>query len=221
MRRAVPLQHRPAADRFGRACSGLCSPPLGTRVIVDANRRVISANGALQRLLSRAEEEVVGRSIDESPPPADQRTIADRWGRCWPAARATASGSSSSDRDVSTGAAYLRLTALAARPRSRRRSSTSHPDRRSPGPRRRRAASQRPPERAIARRDCGATRAQSGDDPQPHSQRPRQARGRRPGVGSRQGDARGADPVTRRLDRRHAPVPLTVRRCRTPPATSS
>jgi PAS domain S-box-containing protein len=48
--------------------------------IVDANRRVVSANGALQRLLSRAEEEVVGRSIDESLPPADQRTIADRWG---------------------------------------------------------------------------------------------------------------------------------------------
>src|SRR5215210_4647551 len=38
-----------------------------------------SANGALQRLLSRAEEEVVGRSIDESLPAADRRTIADRW----------------------------------------------------------------------------------------------------------------------------------------------
>ena len=48
-------------------------------VIVDANRRVVSANGALQRLLTRAEEEVVGRSIDDSLPPADQRTIADRW----------------------------------------------------------------------------------------------------------------------------------------------
>jgi PAS domain S-box-containing protein len=47
--------------------------------IVDANRWVVSANGALQRLLSRAEEEIVGRSIDESLPPADQRTIADRW----------------------------------------------------------------------------------------------------------------------------------------------
>ena len=47
--------------------------------IVDANRRVVSANGALQRLLSRAEEEIVGRSIDESLPPVDQRTIADRW----------------------------------------------------------------------------------------------------------------------------------------------
>ena len=32
--------------------------------IVDANRWVVSANGALQRLLSRAEEEIVGRSID-------------------------------------------------------------------------------------------------------------------------------------------------------------
>ena len=47
--------------------------------IVDANRWVVSANGALQRLLSRAEEEIVGRSIDGSLPPADQRTIADRW----------------------------------------------------------------------------------------------------------------------------------------------
>jgi PAS domain S-box-containing protein len=47
--------------------------------IVDANRRVVSANGALQRLLSRAEEQVVGRSIDESLPPADRRTIAGRW----------------------------------------------------------------------------------------------------------------------------------------------
>jgi PAS domain S-box-containing protein len=47
--------------------------------ILDANRRLVSANGALQRLLSRAEEEIVGRSIDESLPPADQRTIADRW----------------------------------------------------------------------------------------------------------------------------------------------
>jgi PAS domain S-box-containing protein len=47
--------------------------------IVDANRWVVSANGALQRLLRRAEEEIVGRSIDESLPPADQRTIADRW----------------------------------------------------------------------------------------------------------------------------------------------
>jgi DNA-binding CsgD family transcriptional regulator len=45
---------------------------------VDANRRVVSANGALQRLLSRAEEQVVGRSIDESLPPADRRTIAVR-----------------------------------------------------------------------------------------------------------------------------------------------
>jgi PAS domain-containing protein len=47
--------------------------------IVDANRWVVSANGALQHLLSRAEEEIVGRSIDESLPPPDQRTIADRW----------------------------------------------------------------------------------------------------------------------------------------------
>jgi len=47
--------------------------------IVDANRWVVSANGALQRLLSFAEEEIVGRSIDESLPPADQRTIVDRW----------------------------------------------------------------------------------------------------------------------------------------------
>ncbi len=47
--------------------------------IVDANRWVVSANRALQRLLSRAEEEVVGRSIDESLPPADHRTVADRW----------------------------------------------------------------------------------------------------------------------------------------------
>jgi DNA-binding CsgD family transcriptional regulator len=47
--------------------------------IVDANRWVVSANGALQRLLSRGEEEVVGRSIDQSLPPADRRAIADRW----------------------------------------------------------------------------------------------------------------------------------------------
>jgi PAS domain S-box-containing protein len=47
--------------------------------IVDANRRVVSANGALQRLLSRGEEDVVGRSIDRSFPPADRRAIADRW----------------------------------------------------------------------------------------------------------------------------------------------
>ena len=47
--------------------------------IVDANRQVVSANGALQRLLSRAEEEVVGRPIDDSLPPADHHTIGDRW----------------------------------------------------------------------------------------------------------------------------------------------
>ena len=47
--------------------------------IVDASRWVASANGALQRRLSRAEEEIVGRSIDESLPPAVQRTTADRW----------------------------------------------------------------------------------------------------------------------------------------------
>src|SRR4051812_25445106 len=47
--------------------------------IVDANRRGASSNGALQRLLSRAEEAIVDRLIDESLPPADQRTIADRW----------------------------------------------------------------------------------------------------------------------------------------------
>jgi PAS domain S-box-containing protein len=50
--------------------------PMG---IVDANRWVVSANGALQRLLSLGEEEVVGRSIDQSLPPADRRAIADRW----------------------------------------------------------------------------------------------------------------------------------------------
>jgi hypothetical protein len=38
--------------------------------IVDANRWVVSAYGALQRLLSRAEEEVVGRSIDAAADPA-------------------------------------------------------------------------------------------------------------------------------------------------------
>ena len=47
--------------------------------IVDANRRVVSANGALQRLLSRGEEDVVGWSIDRSLPPADRSAIADRW----------------------------------------------------------------------------------------------------------------------------------------------
>src|SRR5687768_9550645 len=41
--------------------------------IVDANRWVVSASGALQRVLRRAEEEIVGQSIDESLPPADQR----------------------------------------------------------------------------------------------------------------------------------------------------
>jgi DNA-binding CsgD family transcriptional regulator len=47
--------------------------------IVDANRLVVSANSAMQRLLSRTEEEIVGRSMDETLPPADQSTIADRW----------------------------------------------------------------------------------------------------------------------------------------------
>jgi len=47
--------------------------------IVDANRRVVSANGALQRLLSCAEQEIVGRSIDRSLPPVDRSAIADRW----------------------------------------------------------------------------------------------------------------------------------------------
>ena len=32
-------------------------------VIADADRQIVSGNGALQRLLSRAEEELVGRSI--------------------------------------------------------------------------------------------------------------------------------------------------------------
>ena len=35
-------------------------------VIVEANRWVVSANGALQRLLSRTEEELVDRAIDEA-----------------------------------------------------------------------------------------------------------------------------------------------------------
>jgi DNA-binding CsgD family transcriptional regulator len=48
-------------------------------VVVEASRQVVSANGALQRLLNRTEEELVGRSIDGSLPAADQRTIADRW----------------------------------------------------------------------------------------------------------------------------------------------
>jgi len=47
--------------------------------IVDANRSVVSANGALQRLLRRTEQEIVGRSIDASLPAVDQGTIADRW----------------------------------------------------------------------------------------------------------------------------------------------
>jgi PAS domain S-box-containing protein len=47
--------------------------------IVDANRLVVSANSAMQRLLSRTEEEIVGRSMDETLPPADRSTIADRW----------------------------------------------------------------------------------------------------------------------------------------------
>jgi hypothetical protein len=37
---------------------------LNDMTIVDANRWVVSANRALQRLLSRAEEEPSGRSID-------------------------------------------------------------------------------------------------------------------------------------------------------------
>jgi len=47
--------------------------------IVDANRRVVASNGPLQRLLSRAEGEIVDRLIDESLPLTDRRTIADRW----------------------------------------------------------------------------------------------------------------------------------------------
>ena len=47
--------------------------------VVDANRWVISANGALQRLLGRADAEIVGRSIDEGLPSADRHAIEDRW----------------------------------------------------------------------------------------------------------------------------------------------
>jgi len=64
--------------------------------IADANRRVVSANGALQRLLNRAEEDVVGRAIDESLPPADHRTIGDRWRAMLAAAKVTVSRISSS-----------------------------------------------------------------------------------------------------------------------------
>jgi hypothetical protein len=70
---------------------------------------VVSANGALQRLLSRAEEEIVGRSIGESLPSAAQRTIADRW----PAMLARGEGHGVQklvvDRDVHTTVSY-RLT---------------------------------------------------------------------------------------------------------------
>jgi PAS domain S-box-containing protein len=74
--------------------------------IVDANRRVVSANGALQRLLSRAEEEVVGRSIDESLPPADQRTIADRWGAVLARGEGHGVQKLVVDRDVDTTVSY-------------------------------------------------------------------------------------------------------------------
>jgi PAS domain S-box-containing protein len=74
--------------------------------IVDANRRVVSANGALQRLLSRAEEEVVGRSIDESLPPADQRTIAHRWGAVLARGEGHGVQKLVVDRDVDTTVSY-------------------------------------------------------------------------------------------------------------------
>jgi PAS domain S-box-containing protein len=74
--------------------------------IVDANRWVVSGNGALQRLLSRAEEEIVGRSIDESLPPADQRTIADRWGKMLARGEGHGVQKLVVDRDVHTTVSY-------------------------------------------------------------------------------------------------------------------
>ena len=84
---------RPTADQGSRSLSNVGLPRTdwesmfwavfaasgNPMAIVDANRWVVSANGALQRLLSRTEEEIVGRSIDESLPSVDQGAIADRW----------------------------------------------------------------------------------------------------------------------------------------------
>jgi PAS domain-containing protein len=74
--------------------------------IVDASRWVVSANGALQRLLSRAEEEIVGRSIDGSLPPADQRTIADRWRALLARGEGHGVQKLVVDRDMETTASY-------------------------------------------------------------------------------------------------------------------
>jgi PAS domain S-box-containing protein len=82
------------------------APSENPMVIVDANRRVVSANGALQHLLSRAEDEVVGRSIDESLPPADQRTIADRWGAVLARGEGHGVQKLVVDRDVDTTVSY-------------------------------------------------------------------------------------------------------------------
>ncbi len=47
--------------------------------ILDADRRVVSTNEALQRLLGHREEDLAGRAIDEALPAADRVAIRDRW----------------------------------------------------------------------------------------------------------------------------------------------
>jgi DNA-binding CsgD family transcriptional regulator len=47
--------------------------------IVDADRAVVSANGAMQRLLGRPAEDLVGRPIDDALPASDRRSIGERW----------------------------------------------------------------------------------------------------------------------------------------------
>jgi PAS domain S-box-containing protein len=47
--------------------------------IVDADRVVVSANEALQRLLGGPGEELAGRPIDEALPASDRGAIGDRW----------------------------------------------------------------------------------------------------------------------------------------------
>ncbi len=47
--------------------------------IVDADRAVVSANGAMQRLLGRPAEDLEGRPIDDALPASDRRSIGDRW----------------------------------------------------------------------------------------------------------------------------------------------
>src|SRR4051812_40799249 len=47
--------------------------------ILDGDRRIVSANGAMQRLLASTEDDIVGRRIEDFLEVDDAVTVEDRW----------------------------------------------------------------------------------------------------------------------------------------------